>query len=150
MYFADAEIDHGAFNWFFGSSVLEYAKYFIEVYMTGLEHEDEVGELLWGQDVPVNKVENRKWSQYIAGSAKLIKASEAGIPYFKDAATAQVDRRTQHFYKTLPPDAYVQANRQEWIELHTRLNGGTPVPTEKQLPYFFDDAALWCKGTKPQ
>jgi len=149
MYFADAEIDHGAFNWFFGSSVLEYAKYFIEVYMTGLEHEDEVGELLWGQDVPVNKVENRKWSQYIAGSAKLIKASEAGIPYFKDAATAQVDRRTQHFYKTLPPDAYVQANRQEWIELHTRLNGGKPVPTEKQLPYFFDDAALWCKGTKP-
>ncbi|CAE8663249.1 unnamed protein product [Polarella glacialis] len=44
MYLADAEIDHGAFNWFFGSSVLEYAKFFTEVYVAGLEHEEQVGE----------------------------------------------------------------------------------------------------------
>jgi len=56
MYLADAEIDHGAFNWFFGSSVLEYAKFFTQVYITGLEHEEEVGEMLWGADVPHNPV----------------------------------------------------------------------------------------------
>lgn len=148
MYLADAEIDHGAFNWFFGSSVVEYAKYFTEVYITGLEHEDEVGDMLWGADLPSNHIDDRKWSQYIAGSDKLIKAAADGIPYFAAAAASQVDRRTKYFYKTLPPSAYLAANKLEWVELHTRLNGGVPVPAEKQLPYFFDDAALWCEPTK--
>ena len=31
MYLADAEIDHGAFNSFFGSSVLQMAVFFTEV-----------------------------------------------------------------------------------------------------------------------
>merc|ERR1711972_730587 len=145
MYLADAEIDHGAFNWFFGSSVLEYAKFFTEAYIAGLDHEDEVGDLLWGDSLPTTSIQERKWSQYIDASAKLIKASEQGVPYFADAARGQVERRTKHFYSTLPPDVYVKANRVEWVELHTRLNGGRPVPVEKQLPYFFDDAADWCK-----
>lgn len=144
MYLADAEIDHGAFNWFFGSSVLEYAKFFTEVYITGLEHEDEVGELLWGSDLETNHIDERKWSQYIASSDALIKAKHAGIPYFAQAAENQVHRRTVHFNTTLPPTAYVEANEMEWRELHTRLNGGVPVPVEKQLPYFFKDAASWC------
>lgn len=145
MYLADAEIDHGAFNWFFGSSVLEYAKFFTEVYITGLEHEDEVGELLWGDDLPTNHIDERKWSQYIAASSRLIKAKEVGINYFAAAANDQVARRTKHFFDTLPPKAYVEANQMEWIELHTRLNGGVPVPVDKQLPYFFKDAASWCE-----
>merc|ERR1712241_1124682 len=145
MYLADAEIDHGAFNWFFGSSVLEYAKFFTEVYITGLEHEDEVGELLWGDDLPTNHIDERKWSQYIAASSRLIKAKDVGINYFAAAAHDQVARRTKHFFDTLPPKAYVEANQMEWIELHTRLNGGVPVLVEKQLPYFFKDAASWCE-----
>jgi len=144
MYLADAEIDHGAFNWFFGSSVLEYAKFFTEAYITGLEHEDEVGDMLWGDHLPTSSIQERKWSQYIDASAKLIRASEAGVPYFADAARGQVERRTKHFHSTLPPDVYVKANKAEWVELHTRLNGGRPVPEEKQLPYFFGDAAAWC------
>merc|ERR1712157_254091 len=144
MYLADAEIDHGAFNWFFGSSVLEYAKFFTQVYITGLEHEDEVGEMLWGSDLETNHIDERKWSQYIASSDALIKAKHAGIPYFAQAAENQVHRRTVHFNTTLPPTAYVEANEMEWKELHTRLNGGVPVPVEKQLPYFFKDAASWC------
>jgi hypothetical protein len=144
MYLADAEIDHGAFNWFFGSSVLEYAKFFTEVYIAGLDHEEEVGEMLWGVDVPTNPILDRRWSQYIDASAKLIHAAEQGIPYFANAAKRQVDNRTAHFYSTLPPKAYVKANRAEWEELHTRLNGGNPVPLEDQLPYFFDEAASWC------
>jgi len=148
MYLADAEIDHGAFNWFFGSSVLEYAKFFTEVFITGLEHEEEVGELLWGDDLPMHPIEDRKWSHYIEASRKMINAKSAGIPYFADAANKQVDLRTKHFYKTLPPVAYVEANRLEWVELHTRLNGGKPVPAEDQLPYFFNDAADWCLPAK--
>jgi len=77
-----------------------------------------------------------------------LKAADDGIPYFADAATKQVALRTEHFYKTLPPVAYVEANRLEWIELHTRLNGGQPVLPENQLPYFFPDAPAWC-GPRP-
>merc|ERR1719462_802381 len=60
MYLADAEIDDDAFNSFFGSSVLEYAKFFIEVFI----REDEIGEMLWGSDVPRFDITKRKWSQY--------------------------------------------------------------------------------------
>merc|ERR1711972_445341 len=150
MYLADAEIDHGAFNWFFGSSVVEYAKFFTEVYITGLDHEEEVGEMLWGDDLPTNLIQDRKWSQYIASSDRLIKASQKGIRYFSDTAHSQVERRTQHFYSTLPPDVYVSANKAEWVELHTRLNGGKPVPEHEQLPYFFEDAVKWCEGGAPR
>ena len=38
-----------------------------------------------------------------------------------------------------------QVNRREWEELHTRLNGGVPLPREQQLTYFFGDAAKWCE-----
>ncbi|CAE8620161.1 unnamed protein product [Polarella glacialis] len=149
MYLADAEIDHGAFNWFFGSSVLEYAKFFTEVYVAGLEHEEQVGEMLWGADLPTTKIQERKWSGFIAASSKLLKAKADGIPYFADAAHNQVERRTRHFYNTLPPVAYVKSNEAEWVELHTRLNGGKPVPPELQLPYFFKDAASWCEPKAP-
>ena len=44
----------------------------------------------------------------------------------------------------MPPAGFVAVNRQEWEELHTRLNNGVPVPKEKQLPYAFGDAAKWC------
>merc|ERR1712151_134734 len=143
MYLADAEIDHGAFNWFFGSSVLEYAKFFTQVYILGLEKEEEVGDMLWGPDVEDGPIEHRKWSQYIAASARLIGAKAVGVPCFAEAAQKQVEARTNHFLKTLPPAANVAANKLEWVELHTRLNGGCPVPPEQQLPYFFSDAASW-------
>ncbi|CAE8590436.1 unnamed protein product [Polarella glacialis] len=149
MYLADAEIDHGAFNWFFGSSVLEYAKFFTEVYVAGLEHEEQVGEMLWGDDLPTTKIQERKWSGFIAASSKLLKAKADGIPYFADAAHNQVEKRTRHFYNTLPPVAYVKSNEAEWVELHTRLNGGVPVAPELQLPYFFKDAASWCEPKAP-
>merc|ERR1712241_1327831 len=65
MYLADAEIDHGAFNWFFGSSVLEYGKFFTQVYLMGLEKEDELGDMLWGPEVKQGPVGQRKWSHFI-------------------------------------------------------------------------------------
>jgi len=51
--------------------VLEYAKCFTEVYVVGLDHEEEVGELLWGDGLPTSSIQERKWSQYIAASAEL-------------------------------------------------------------------------------
>jgi len=140
MYLADAEIDEGAFNSFFGSSVLEYGKFFTEVYIEGLRNPEGVGEMLWGDSVPRTPISKRKWSQYIAAGARLI----ANNDVIRDAAATQVKERTKHFFDTLPPAAYVAANKLEWEELHTRLNGGEPVPEAQQLPYYFGMAADWC------
>jgi len=134
MYLADAEIDDDAFNSFFGSSVLEYAKFFIEVYIQGLDREDEVGDLLWGSEVPRHPITERKWSQYIAASLRITKADTK----IGEIARSQINRRTERMMKHLPPQAYEAANRQEWSDLHTFLNNGVPVPIEKQLPYFKD------------
>jgi len=134
MYLADAEIDDGAFNSFFGSSVLEYAKFFIEVYIQGLDREDEIGDMLWGSDVPRFDITKRKWSQYIRATLRITKADEKMM----EIARTQIDRRTERMMKHLPPQAYEASNRQEWKDIHTFLNNGVPVPVQKQLPYFKD------------
>jgi hypothetical protein len=46
-----------------------------------------------------------------------------------------VDARTKHFWRTLPPTSFLSVIRKEWEELHQRLNGGVPVPQERQLSY---------------
>ena len=46
-----------------------------------------------------------------------------------------MDARTKHFWRTLPPTSFLSVNRKEWEELHQRLNGGVPVPQERQLSY---------------
>lgn len=140
MYLADAEIDEGAFNSFFGSSVLEYGKFFTNVYVEGLKRGAELGEMLWGSDTISVPITARKWNQYIASGQKLIKADATIAAH----ARTQVDNRTKHFWRTLPPKSFVEVNRREWEELHQRLNGGVPVAKEQQLPYFFDAAPDWC------
>ena len=50
--------DAGAFNSFFGSSVLEYGKFFTNVFVEGLLRPDILGERLWGCDtvsVPISQ-----------------------------------------------------------------------------------------------
>jgi hypothetical protein len=103
MYLADAEIDEGAFNSFFGSSVLEYGKFFSNVYVEGLKRGDELGERLWGSDTVSVPISERKWNQYISSAFKLID-SDAAI---SEHAREQVDRRTKHFWRTLPPQSFV-------------------------------------------
>lgn len=58
MYLADAEIDEGAFNSFFGSSVLEYGKFFTNVFVEGLRR-PELAESLWGSETEVVPVTQR-------------------------------------------------------------------------------------------
>mmetsp|Transcript_11574 Transcript_11574/g.19735 ORF Transcript_11574/g.19735 Transcript_11574/m.19735 type:complete len:538 (+) Transcript_11574:1-1614(+) len=144
IYLADAEIDESAFNYFFGSSVLEYAKFYTHVFVEGLERPDALGPLLWGQQVATSPVKLRKWTQYIDLSRELIEKDAACAEH----AARQVAERTKHFYRTMPPETFVEVNRKEFEELHTRLNGGVPVPKHKQLPYTFGEAAAWCLPTK--
>ena len=140
MYLADAEIDETAFNSFFGSSVVEYAKFFSNVFVEGFNRPDELGEYLWGDNVPITNVKERKWTQYIAVANTLI----ANDTVMAKHVSTQVSLRTEHFYRTMPPASFVAVNKKEWQELHTRLNGGVPVLPDAQLPYFFDEAASWC------
>jgi len=140
MYLADAEIDEGAFNSFFGSSVLEYGKFFSNVFVEGLKRGEALGERLWGKDTISVPIAERKWNQYIAAAQKLINGDSAIAAH----ARTQVDLRTQHFWRTLPPSSFVAVNKKEWEELHQRLNGGVPVPKDMQLKYYFEDAAEWC------
>lgn len=140
MYLADAEIDEGAFNSFLGSSVLEYGKFFTNVFVEGLKRGDELGDRLWGTDTVSVPISERKWNQYIASGTKLINTDTA----IADHARDQVRARTAHFWRTLPPQSFVQTNRKEWEELHQRLNNGVPVPKDKQLPYFFAEVTEWC------
>lgn len=90
--------------------------------------------------MPNVPIKERKWTQYIAVAASLIERDEK----CRDHAAALVSKRTKHFYATMPPEAFVEVNRREWEELHTRLNDGVPVPKSEQLPYFFGEAADWC------
>jgi len=140
IYLADAEIDESAFNSFFGSSVLEYAKFYTNVFVEGLERPGALGQYLWGPQVETCPVKLRKWTQYIGVGAQLIEHDTACAAHAAD----QVSSRTEHFYRTMPPAAFVEVNRKEWEELHTRLNGGVAVPKARQLPYAFGEAANWC------
>ena len=73
IYLADAEIDENAFNSFYGSSVIEYGKFWTKVFVEGLLRPEALGPKLWGADVPFTLIKDRKWSQYIASAANLIK-----------------------------------------------------------------------------
>ena len=58
--------DAGAFNSFFGSSVLEYGKFFTNVFVEGLLRPDILGERLWGRDtvsVPISQRPGSTWFQ---------------------------------------------------------------------------------------
>lgn len=134
IYLADAEIDDNAFNSLFGSSVLEYAKFYTNVYIEGLQREAQLGDMLWGPEVPRVDINKRTWSQYITTAHQLFAAD----PTIKHLARQQVDARTAHFMASLPPPAYEAANRQEWEDIHTLCNSGVPVPRDKQLPYYLD------------
>ena len=120
--------------------MLEYAKFFSNVFVEGFNRPDELGALLWGEQVPLTPVKERKWTQYIAVANTLIEND----PAMAEHVATQVSLRTEHFYRTMPPASFVAVNKKEWQELHTRLNGGVPVLPGAQLPYFFDEAASWC------
>ena len=74
MYLADAYIDDDVFNSFFGSSVLEMTKFYMDVYIDFFNN-PEFETMIEMDGIEKIAIEDRRWSHYIAGSEALIKDS---------------------------------------------------------------------------
>ena len=131
MYIADAHIDDDAFNSFFGSSVLEMAKFYLDVYVYFFNNNgfDAMADV---DGIEKISIENRKWSDYITGAETLIKH----YPDIHKSARKQVAERTRNFMEAHDLETYIAANKREWLDTHTLL-AGKPMREEDCLPYVF-------------
>jgi hypothetical protein len=132
MYLADAYIDDNAHNSFFGSSVLEMVKFYLEVYLEFFNN-PAFGEMLRMEGIRRIAVEDRKWSHYIDGAGALIRA----YPRFLEIAKAQIERRTANFLETHDLPTYIAENKREWLDTH-RLLAGKELAEEECLPFVFE------------
>ena len=132
MYLADAYIDDDVFNSFFGSSVLEMTKFYMDVFIDFFDN-PEFGAMLKVEGIEKIAIDDRRWSHYIAGAEALIKT----YPRFYDAARNQIDKRTENFLEAHDLETYVAANRREWKDLHQMLSG-RQMRDDECLPYVFD------------
>ncbi|MGB5424540.1 MAG: FAD-dependent oxidoreductase [Desulfobacterales bacterium] len=132
MYLADAYIDNDAFNSLFGSSVLEMAKFYIEVFIM-LFDSPEYDNILKTEGREKISIEDRKWSHYIEAAMALIR----NYPSICKIAGNQVTERTKRFLEVHDLELYVAENKREWIDTHTML-AGKPMREEDCLPYVFE------------
>lgn len=132
MYLADAYIDDDAFNSFFGSSVLEMSKFYLDVYIRFFDSA-EYDDMIRTPGVEKIAIETRAWSQYIAGADALINRYDD----LRAAARRQVDWRTQNFLEAHDLETYIAENKREWFDLHAQL-AGRPLAESECLPYVFD------------
>ena len=132
MYLADAYIDDDVFNSFFGSSVLEMTKFYMDVFIHFF-NSSEFDTMISSAGIDTIDINDRRWSHYIAGAEALIN----NYPTFRDAARKQIDERTANFLEAHDLKTYVAANRREWHDLHEMLSGRKMNPAEC-LPYVFD------------
>jgi len=132
MYLADAYIDDDAFNSFFGSSVLEMVKFYLDVFIKsfGNSRYDEWIQTEGVEWIPIDK---RKWSSYIDGATALVDSH----PDLYETARAQVDRRTENFLEKHDLETYIAENKREWIDTHAML-AGKPIKASDCLPYVFE------------
>ena len=131
MYLADAYIDDDAFNSLFGSSVLEMAKFYLDVYVYFFNN-DNYYSMIESDGIETISIEDRKWSHYIAGAATLMKH----YPDIYETARKQVSERTSNFIEAHDLETYILANKREWIDTHSLL-AGKPMKAEECLPYLF-------------
>ncbi len=132
MYLADAYIDDDAFNSFFGSSVLEMARFYMEIFVRYFDSPD-FNTMIQTPGIEKLPIETRAWSHYIAGATALIDHYDE----LRRMARKQVDERTGNFLEAHDLQTYIAQNRREWIDTHSLL-AGKPVPEEQCLPYVFD------------
>ena len=132
MYLADAYIDDDVFNSFFGSSVLEMTKFYMDVYLDFFDNEsyDVMTQI---EGIYKISVEDRRWSHYIAGAEALI----GEYPRFYEAARKQIDERTANFMESHDLSTYINANKREWLDIHEQLSG-RKLSESECLPYFFE------------
>ena len=135
MYLADAFIDDDVFNSFFGSSVLEMAIFYMDVYIRFF-NDDSFDDMIKSEGIDKISITDRKWSHYIAGALSLIK----NYPEIHEIAKSQVDRRTKNFLEMHDLVTYVAENKREWIDTHSLL-AGKPMKEEDCLPYVFQKLA---------
>ena len=131
VYLADAFIDDDAFNSFFGSSVLEMVKFYLDVYVYFFKN-DTYETMIKSEGIEMVSIEDRKWSHYIAGAAALMKH----YPDLYEKARKQISQRTQNFMEAHDLETYISANKREWIDTHSFL-AGKPMKPEDCLPYVF-------------
>jgi hypothetical protein len=131
MYLSDDYIEDDAFNSFFGSSVLEMAKFFMDVYIRFFDNDDYF-TMIKSDGIEAISIEDRKWSHYITGAAALINK----YPDIYDKARKQVNQRTKNFIEAHDLQTYISANRREWVDIHSLL-AGKPMKSEDCLPYVF-------------
>ncbi|MEX1329280.1 MAG: FAD-dependent oxidoreductase [Desulfobacterales bacterium] len=131
MYLADAYIDDDAFNSLFGSSVLEMAKFYLDVYIYFFGRNDYFS-MIRSDGIETISIEDRKWSHYISAAATLMKH----YPDIYNAARKQVSERTRNFLEAHDLGTYIHANKREWVDTHSLL-AGRPMSAEACLPYIF-------------
>jgi len=131
IYLADAYIDNDAFNSFFGSSVLEMVKFYMDVYVTFFNN-PEFDIMIQSEGIEKISIEDRKWSHYIAGATSLMK----NYPNIYEIANEQVKQRTKNFMESHDLDTYISQNKREWIDTHSLL-AGKPMKEEDCLPFVF-------------
>jgi hypothetical protein len=132
MYLADAYIDDDVFNSFFGSSVLEMTKFYMDVFLDFFDNPD-FDDMMNSEGIAKIGIDDRRWSHYIAGAEALI----SRYPRFYEAARRQIDERTANFLEAHDLETYVAANRREWLDLH-RMLSGRQMREDECLPYVFD------------
>ena len=132
MYLADAYIDNEAFNSLFGSSVLEMAKFYIEVFIM-LFNNPDYDNMMKTEGIEKIAIEDRKWSHYIEAAMALIR----NYPGIRKIAGNQVTERTKSFLEAHDLELYVTENKREWIDTHAML-AGKPMREEDCLPYVFE------------
>lgn len=132
MYLADAFIDDDAFNSFFGSSVLEMVKFYVEVFIKFFDN-PEYEHMMNTEGIEKIPIEERKWSHYINAAVALIQK----YPDIHEIAKKQVIQRTQNFLEAHDLETYIAQNKREWIDTHSKL-AGKPMKEAECLPYVFE------------
>jgi len=112
-------IDETVFAALFGGSVPEYARFFAGISFEGLNFKDE-----------------QELGSVLSGGANF-------------PTTIIKQRQRCGGTATAVSAGHVEMDRAEWAGLHRELNGGSPMSTNKQLPYFFDCAAAWSGPLSP-
>jgi Pyridine nucleotide-disulphide oxidoreductase len=133
MYLADAYLDNDdVFNSFFGSSVLEMAKFYMKVFIKFFDN-PAFEDMLESEGIQKISIEDRRWSHYIAGATALIKR----YPDIHQATLNQIDQRTHNFLEVHDIETFVAENKREWIDMHSHL-AGKEMSEEECLPYVFE------------
>jgi len=112
-------------------SVLEKAKFFLDVYVRFFDNDDYFS-MLETDGIETIAIEDRTWSHYISGAAALMKR----YPDIYEAARKQVAQRTQNFMEAHDLETYIAANKREWLDTHALL-AGKSINSEDYLPYVF-------------